>query len=151
MKWREGRIKADGAIHWVRGLEEGWEEGWREKLCSCSGPATWAVQVDVLAGATPCGSGPSCGSELPHLDVHGEILLLWHLSGGESGLWKILNFFFFFFLATPHGLQNLNSLTRGLNLGLWQWNHRVLTTDLPGNSQENSLLSLLFAVCFPLI
>ena len=41
---------------------------------------------------------------------------------------------FFFFFAEPHGLCDLNSLTRDRTLGPQQWNDGVLTTGPPGNS-----------------
>ena len=49
--------------------------------------------------------------------------------------------FFFFFLATPRGMQDLSSLTRDQTL---QWKRGVLTTGPPGKSQLSTLFNRLF-------
>ena len=62
----------------------------------------------------------------------------WKNSASTEGnrgdkIW-IESVFFFFFLAVPYGLWDLNSLTRDLTLNSLQWKLRVLTTGPPGNS-----------------
>ena len=64
---------------------------------------------------------------------------------GGNRLYKELktgNLFYLYFLAIQCGLQNLNFLTPGIELGSWQWKHQVLPTGPPVNS------GVFFSVCF---
>ena len=61
--------------------------------------------------------------------------------GSYSVSWTLLAFakftsnsFFFFFLATPHGMQDLSSPTRDQNCAPLQWKQRAITTEPPGKS-----------------
>ena len=45
---------------------------------------------------------------------------------------KFTTHFFFFFLATPHGMQDLSSPTRDRNCAPLRWKQRALTTEPAG-------------------
>ena len=68
-------------------------------------------------------------------------LLWWHPDElTQAFLWDkgTEHFSLFFFLATPHSLQYLSSLTRDWTWALENWRHGVLTTGAPGKSPEDS-------------
>ena len=49
-------------------------------------------------------------------------------------------------LASPHGLWDFSSPTRDGSPGPWQWDHRVLTTGMAGNSRQPLQLGLTFQI-----
>ena len=71
-----------------------------------------------------------------------SVLLKWTLSRTRTAIErnrlykekKTGNLFYLYFLAIQCGLQDLNFLTPGTELGSWQWKDHVLPTGPPVNS-----------------
>ena len=81
-----------------------------------------------------------------------SVLLKWTLSRTRTAIErnrlykekKTGNLFYLYFLAIQCGLQDLNFLTPGTELGSWQWKDHVLPTGPPVNSGG----FFFFYVCF---